>query len=187
MQEAITTLTTLDYVGIFGGILLGIAAFKTIVTALEWLANKLGIRFKFIEDKKADHNLLQQTVDAVNKIEKQMRVDEEEYTKKDTLIEEKIESLNSEIKNLSELSNSVLEKIGDISNNSKLYKKAVVEMLYGTISKQCDYYINELKGIPTSEVRWFTNRFELYQSMGGNHGLERKVQYCLDKLPIIPD
>ena len=187
MQEAITTLTTLDYVGIFGGILLGITAFKTIATALEWLINKLGIKIKFIEDKKADHNLLEQTVDAVNKIENQMKVDEDEFARKDRAIDEKIESLKTDVKNLSELSNDVLSKISDMKSGTDLYKKAIVEMLYGTISKQCDHYINELKGIPTSEVRWFTNRFELYQKLGGNHGLEHKVEYCLEKLPIISE
>ena len=74
-----------------------------------------------------------------------------------------------------------------MTDDGVLYKHAVVEMLYETINNQCNYYINELKGIPSSEVRWFTNRSELYQNMKGNHGLEQKVKYCLEKLPIIPD
>ena len=186
MQDAITTLTTLDYVGIFGGVLLGIAAFKTIVTGLEWAGNKLGIRFKWLEDKKADHELLEKTVESVENLEKQLANDEKNHNDEIGTLENKIEELGSEIKNVSEATSNILEKIEYFSERGELYKKSVVELLYETINNQCDHYINELNGIPTDEVSWFSERFELYKQIGGNHGLECKVKYCLEKLPMLP-
>ena len=186
-MEEITTLTTLDYVGILGSVAAGIVAIKSLAATFEWAINKVGIKFKWIEDKKADHELLKKTVDSVGDIKAQLVVDEEHYSAKDKAIENEINQLRSEIKNLSTLSGSILEKIDKMTDDGVLYKQAVVEMLYETINNQCNYYINELKGIPSSEVRWFTNRSELYQKMKGNHGLEQKVKYCLEKLPIIPD
>jgi len=186
-MDEITTLTTLDYAGIVGSVAAGIIAIKSLTATFEWAINKLGIKFKWVEDKKADHELLEKTIESVNEIKDQMHRDEEQYTAKDKAIESEINQLSSEIKNLSNLSNNILEKIDKMTDDGVLYKQAVVEMLYETINNQCNYYITELKGIPNSEVRWFTNRSELYQKMKGNHGLEQKVKYCLEKLPILPD
>ena len=187
MQEAITTLTTLDYVGIFGGVLLGIAAFKTVVTGLEWFCNKFGIKFKWIEDKKADHELLEKTAESINTLKERVVEDENKFDKQDAKIEQQIKEVCDELKTISSTSSDILQKIEDINTSGELKKQAVMEMLHDAIDDQCDHYINDIKGIPTSEIQWFADRFELYKKLGGNHGLEHKVEYCRKKLPILPD
>lgn len=187
MHEAITTLTTLDYVGIFGGILLGIAAFKTIVTGLEWFCNKVGIKFKFIEDKKADHELLEKTAESMNALKERVVSDEVKFEKQDEKIEARINEVCEELRAIANTSVDILKKIDDINSSGELKKQAVMEVLRDAIDDQCDKYINTLKGVPSSEVKWLSDRFDLYKKMGGNHGLEHKVKYCLEKLPIIPE
>ena len=187
MQDAITTLTTLDYVGIFGGVLLGIAAFKTIVTALEWLFKKCGIQLKFIEDKKADHALLEETAKSVNVLQERVKDDESRFEKQDEKIEEQIAEVCEELKTIANTSSDILKKIDDINSSGELKKQAVMEVLRDAIDDQCDKYINTYEGVPSSEVQWLSDRFDLYKKMGGNHGLEHKVMYCLEKLPILPD
>lgn len=186
-MDEITTLTTLDYVGIVGSVAAGIVALKSLWAAFEWAGNKLGIKFKWIEEKKADHALLEKTVETISKLEKRVEDDEKKYEDEDGLIETDIKELKKDIEDLAMMSKDILDKVGEIDSSNKLQKKAVTEVLYDVIDKQCDRYINELQGVPSSEVSWFTDRFKLYDQNGGNHGLKHKVNYCLEKLPIIPD
>lgn len=187
MQDAITTLTTLDYVGIFGGILLGIVAFKTIVTALEWFGAKCGIQFKWVEAKKADHELLEKTAKSINSLQERVAEDEDKFNKQDEKIEAQICEVCEELKEIATTSSDILKKIDDINASGELKKQAVMEVLRDAIDDQCDKYINESMGVPSAEVNWLSDRFDLYKKMGGNHGLEHKVKYCLEKLPILPD
>lgn len=187
MQEAITTLTTLDYVHIIGGALLGIAAFKTIVTGVEWFCEKFGIRFKWIEDKKADHKLLEDTVASINELKEHVVSDENKFNVRDEMLAKQLDEFRDKLKSLAISSSDILIKINNMQTENELQKQAVVEMLRSTIDEQCDRYINNLKGIPSSEVDWLSSRFELYKNMGGNHGLEHRVKYCLEKLPMLPE
>ena len=187
MNEAITTLTTLDYVGIIGSVAAGIVAIKSLLATFEWAGKKLGIKFKWIEDKKADHVLLKKTVEDIGKLEKQIMGDEQKYTNEDRAISEAVKGLQKDIEKITSVSEEILLKIENIDNLNELQKQAIMEVLHDTIDKQCDYYINQLKGIPPSEVQWFSDRFALYEKLGGNHGLCHKVNYCRDKLPILPD
>ena len=187
MEDAITTLTTLDYVGIIGGAKIGIAAFKTVVSGIEWFCQKFGIRFKWIEDKKADHELLERTVESINELKEIVVSDEEKFRRKDEILVKQMDEFRTKLKDLSIASSNILNKVNGLESSSELQKRAVVEMLHGVIDGQCDKYINELKGVPSYEVSWLSSRFELYKKMGGNHGLEHKVDYCLEKLPILPD
>lgn len=186
-MDAITTLTTLDYVGIFGGTLAAIVAIKSIIAALEWAGQKLGIQFKWVEAKKADHALLEKTAENLVKLEERLTTDEKRSEEADAHIEDEIKSLKNDIEDLTIMSKDILAKVGDIDSSNVLQKKAIVEVLYDVIDKQCDRYINELHGVPSSEISWFSDRFKLYDKNGGNHGLKHKVNYCLEKLPIIPD
>ena len=187
MNDAITTLTTLDYVGIIGSVAAGIIAIKSLFAAFEWVGKKLGIKFKWIEDKKKDHALLKKTVENVDKLEKQLVGDEQKYSSEDKAIGEVIKELQKDLEKISGVSEEILIKIKNIDNMNELQKQAIMEVLHDTIDKQCDYYINQLHGIPTSEVQWFSDRFALYEKLGGNHGLCHKVNYCRNKLPILPD
>ena len=47
MNDAITTLTTLDYVGIIGSVAAGIIAIKSLFAAFEWAGKKLGNPFEW--------------------------------------------------------------------------------------------------------------------------------------------
>ena len=186
-MDEITTLTTLDYVGILGSVAAGIVAIKSLLAAFEWAIDKLGIKFKRVEDKKADHALLEKTVANITKLEERLANDEKKYDNEDRLIETDIKDLKKDIEDLTVMSKDILNKVGEIDSSNNLQKKAITEVLYDVIDKQCDRYINELHGVPSSEVSWFTDRFKLYDKNGGNHGLKHKVNYCLEKLPIIPD
>ena len=98
-----------------------------------------------------------------------------------------IEKISEEIRGLKDMSKDILENLKTLSNSSELQKQAINEVLFDIIDKQCDRYINELHGIPASEVKWFSDRCRIYVENDGNHGLKVKIDYCLNKLPIIPD
>ncbi len=186
-MDEITTLTTLDYVGIVGSGVAAIAAIKSLLTLFEWAGKKLGIKFKWVEDKKADHILLQKTAEAMEKIEKRIDADEKQYTAKDETLDKEIEKISEEIRGLKDMSKDILDNLKTLSSSSELQKQAINEVLFDIIDKQCDRYINELHGIPASEVKWFSDRCRIYVENDGNHGLKVKIDYCLNKLPIIPD
>ena len=185
-MDEITTLTTLDYVGVVSSVAAAIVALKSLSSIFEWAVNKLGIKFKWIEDKKADRALLKETSDNVAKLEKRLSVDEQFYSNADDHFVQEMIELKKSVEDLTIMSKDILDKINIMDSSNESLKKAVIEVLYDAIDKQCDKYINELHGIPSSEVSWFTDRFKIYDSNGGNHGLKHKVRYCLDKLPILP-
>lgn len=186
-MDEITTLTTLDYVGIVSSGVAAIAAIKSLLALFEWAGKKLGIKFKWVEQKKADHALLEKTAESLGKIEKRIDNDEKVYTAKDETFDREIEKISDEISGLKDMSADILNKLKSMCDTNEMQKQAINEVLFDVIDKQCDRYINELHGIPASEVAWFSDRFKLYDRNGGNHGLKRKVNYCFDKLPIIPD
>lgn len=182
-MDEITTLTTFDYAGIVALLI----ALKSVTSLLEWAVNKFGIKFRWVEDKREDHALLKKTVENVEKLEARMSSDEKVYTTADDHFKQEMMEFKKSVEDLTVLSKDILKKINIIDSSNESLKKAVIEVLYDAIDKQCDRYINELHGIPSSEVSWFADRFKLYDTNGGNHGLKHKVNYCLEKLPIIPD
>ena len=187
-MEEITTLTTLDYVGILGSVAAGIAAIKSLLVLFEWAGNKLGIKFKWVEDKKADHALLKKTAESLTSLEERLTVDEKMYSSVDEHFSDEMLELKKSIEDLTVMSKDIVDKIGAIDASNEMQKQAIVEILYDALDKQCDKYINELHGIPSSEIKWFSERFKLYDSnLGGNHGLKVKFNYCVEKLPILPD
>lgn len=186
-MDEITTLTTLDYVGIVSSGVAAIAAIKSLLALFEWAGKKFGIKFKWIEQKKADHILLKKTAESLEKIEKRIDNDEKAYTAKDETFDHEIEKISEEIRGLKNMSTDILDKLGNMCAANETQRQAINEVLFDVIDKQCDRYINELHGIPASEVSWFSDRFKIYDENGGNHGLKRKVNYCFDKLPILPD
>ena len=83
-----------------------------------------------------------------------------------------------------------MKEINDIvtglDKRSAANEKATIESLYNTISHLCDTYINELHGVPSDQVTELTNLMDAYVGCGGNHGLQTKVDYCINKLPLLP-
>lgn len=155
-------LLNLNWAEIIIGIIVIIVAVRFIWEAVSWLINKLGVKFSWKERNNQDHATL---VQHSNSMETLLASNTQVVTKLD-IVKNKVDLLESE------------------SENAKL---ADQQLLADRLLQASRYYINTLHGIPEDEVESFTNMYNLYVKRGdGNEGLNAKVQYCLDKLDVIP-
>ena len=77
-------------------------------------------------------------------------------------------------------------QIEKLENKLHTCQDALVEDLHDRINQKCRYYMNVLHGIPEDEFESFHRLCDAYGRNDGNHGLAKKVEYCVNNLPIIP-
>lgn len=122
----------------------------------------------------------------ISPLEKKIFKNQEDGNLKEKVdkLSEEVEKLKEGYKELKDL--NIEQEIGNSHKTMIAINEAIIEILYDRISQRCRVYINELKGIPEDEVENFQRTVEAYRACGGNHGLETKYEYCIEKLPIIP-
>lgn len=59
------------------------------------------------------------------------------------------------------------------------------ELLGDTIDQKYEKYIR-LGGIPSDEVDEFNSVYDAYRGLKGNHNREKKYEYVMNNLPIMP-
>lgn len=189
----INDLFELNFPTIIIGILLILTCIKYVVELIEWCLKKLGVKFNKDIVKRNFENRLEkteQTIDETNNVIASMQnlqADSiEQFTERDKEISSRIDNIEELVKKVSETTNEIKNSLDEIREATKKNTSANIELLYQKITEKCDHYIS-INGIPNEEYIVLENLFKIYHDEGGNHGLKRKVDYCLNNLPILPD
>lgn len=161
ITSEIENVTNLNWAEIIIGVFILLVAFKFVWELIDWLIQKLGIKFSWKERNEKDHKTIEELSTSVNKISSHQ---------------------DSVISTL----NIIKEDVTELKSESATAKQADIELLYDRINQKSKYFINELHGIPEDEIEDFTRMFDVYEKRGGNHGLGTKVNYCLTNLPVLP-
>ena len=75
----------------------------------------------------------------------------------------------------------------DVDRSSQIESLMVgtKELLGDTIDQKYEKYIH-LGGIPSDEVDEFNSVYDAYRGLKGNHNREKKYEYVMNNLPIMP-
>lgn len=167
-MDIIKEFISLDFKSIFIAFFTIVGCFIFVVEAIKKLFNIFGIESKWLKQTSQDHESIKKSVERIDNIE---RYQELNY---------------KAIKEISKTVESVSSQLDEIQEQSTCTASALIETMADRLNQKCQVYINTKHGIPEDEVEEFVSYYNKYEQIGGNHGLKRKVDYCLEKLPIIP-
>ena len=187
MTDELEAVFHLNFSEIIVGIFAILVLLKGMIELVTWLGTKMGIQFKWVEAKNADHKLLLKNSEEIESIKKLQAEDAVSTVDSVLKYDRRITEVTEKLEDLTNMVTEINETLKNINKVSEANSAANIELLYQKINEKCDHYINDLNGIPNEESAVLQNLFDKYDSLGGNHGLKRKVEYCLEKLPILPD
>lgn len=160
---------------------------KLTIDLVGFIAKKFGIKIKYFEDKESDHKKLNELSERVKNLEKMQSQNIDSTF-------DSVYQTNSNVRELSKRLDEMMRNFDEIKESLESLRKttetnteANVELLYQKINEKCDHYINELQGVPNDEYMVLQSLFDKYTKLNGNHGLYKKVDYCLTNLPILPE
>lgn len=206
-MESIRELSKIDFYQVVIGLLVLMFAFIAIAKGVGEISNIFGKPVKWIKNKNKDHELLSQTVDALNKLQ-------EQHNKDDNALRENIDKLTRAV---DELKNTTQERLNKYSENrvhdreqsfkiqetwtntinsmaesDKKRDKQISSLMLGTmellgdkIDQKFSKYV-ELEGIPENEVSEFDSLYTAYAATGGNSTRKHKYEYVKNNLRVIP-
>lgn len=186
MAEQIRSLTEIDWIVVIVAIFVLLETIKAMMDLLGWFGKKIGVKFSWIEKNEQESKTIQETAETINVLKEQRICDIQNSIVHDKKIEQRIDVLEESLNDVATKAQFICDSLKSINTNQTMTREALIEMLYQTIHHKCNKYIDEFKGIPADELEDFVRLKENYTACGGNHGLQQKVQYCLDNLPILP-
>lgn len=213
-MEEIITLTEINFSSLFIQICAIVIGLKVIVSAFEWLINKLGLETRGMREKRQEHELLIQTTQNVSNLQKKHDEDMQQSNEHDKKIENELSLFMKEIRDsISQTQNDIkvfadnrkhdreqsfqiqqeltntIQKISNHGESRDLQINSLTianrELLAGKINDKYKHYIS-IGGIPEDEVDEFTSLHKAYNACGGNHHGDAKYNYIIEHLPVIP-
>lgn len=175
MLDALNTIIEIKFINIVVGVIAALLLLKGLIEIITFISGKCGIEFKWVERRKVDHKMLLETSKKLKEVES-LQVDSRRED----------EEIKKEIRELLVAVNEIKNSVDVIKSKSDANEKATIEILYTMINQKCERYINDLGGIPSSDIKQFSAMFDAYTNCGGNHGLGAKVDFCLNRLPMLP-
>ena len=190
-MDAIRPIMEIDYVKLITQLCLIIIGLNYFIPICKNLFCKiLGIETKFQREKREQKILLQETVDKVTELGDRFN---EASSNTDHLFEEKLVRFYTPYRQQSmDIQKDLKESIelltkADITRSSQIESLMVgtKELLGDTIDQKYEKYIR-LGGIPSDEVDEFNSVYDAYRGLKGNHNREKKYEYVMNNLPIMP-
>lgn len=190
-MDAIRPIMEIDYVKLITQLCLIIIGLNYFIPICKNLFCKvLGIETKFQREKKEQKILLQETIDKVTELSNKFN---EASNNTDHLFEEKLVRFYTPYREQSmdiqkDLKDSIELLTKSDANRSLQIESLMVgtkELLGDTIDQKYEKYIR-LGGIPSDEVDEFNSVYDAYRGLKGNHNREKKYEYVMNNLPIMP-
>lgn len=189
-METIQELFKVDYSSVFISVFVILIGIKAITSIFEWFIDKFGLETKWVKSKREEHNLLIQTSKKLSELQqnhsssvKQLILDNKET--KDEL-SNFIYNMNNSVEELKNKQDEIVCTVNKIAESNEANNDATIEEMCDRISQKIRYYINTLDGIPEDEYDDFVRLFSSYERIGGNHGLKKKYEYCINNLKVLP-
>lgn len=190
-MDVIRPIMEIDYVKLITQLCLIIIGLNYFIPICKNLFCKvLGIETKFQREKKEQKILLQETIDKVTELSNKFN---EASNNTDHLFEEKLVRFYTPYREQSmdiqkDLKDSIeLLTKSDVNRSLQIESLMVgtKELLGDTIDQKYEKYIR-LGGIPSDEVDEFNSVYDAYRGLKGNHNREKKYEYVMNNLPIMP-
>lgn len=190
-MENIMPIMEIDYVKLITQLCLIIIGLNYFIPICKnFFCKILGIETKFQREKREQKILLQETVDKVTELSDKFY---EASNNNDKLFEEKLVKFYTPYRKQSmgiqeDLKNSIeLLTKADISRSSQIESLMVgtKELLGDKIDQKYTKYIR-LNGIPSDEIDEFNSVYDAYRGLHGNHNREKKYEYVMNNLQILP-
>lgn len=190
-MDAIRPIMEIDYVKLITQLCLIIIGLNYFIPICKNLFCKvLGIETKFQRERREQKKLLQETIDKVTELSNKFN---EASNNTDHLFEEKLVRFYTPYREQSmdiqkDLKDSIELLIkADVDRSSQIESLMVgtKEMLGDTIDQKYEKYIR-LGGIPSDEVDELNSVYDAYRGLKGNHNREKKYEYVMNNLPIMP-
>lgn len=190
-MDAIRPIMEIDYVKLITQLCLIIIGLNYFIPICKNLFCKvLGIETKFQREKREQKILLQETVDKVTELSNKFN---EASNNTDNLFEDKLVKFYTPYREQSiGIQKDLKESIDFLAKSDSTRSTQIESLMVGTkellgdkIDQKYEKYIR-LNGIPSDEVDEFNSVYEAYRGLNGNHNREKKYDYVMDNLPIIP-
>lgn len=169
----VTNLLRLDLPGLILGIFILIVGVREMVNAFGWLLSKLGIQFKWIQKRNADHDLINSTAKRLSLLEENHRMDIEESNRHDRAIKADLAKVSQTVQHISEKLDHMQAR-NDASEMAKL-KDTIIS-----------YYkrYKELGEWTSLEAEVFWDLFHSYEGHGGNGYIHQVVEPVMRELQV---
>lgn len=214
-MEYIQRIPNIDLKQLTISLLIVLFAVQAIVKLFQWFVFEwLGIETHSMREKREEHELLITTATELKNLSQKHETDIETLSKHDAKIENAIQSVSQEVRETfaenSEKFNSFYEnreidrkqsleiqeqlsKSIEVLAETDKYRnvqieslmKGTKELLGDKIDQKYEKYVN-LGGIPSDELDEFNSIFDAYTGLNGNHSREKKYDYVMNNLQIIP-
>lgn len=190
-MDAIRPIMEIDYVKLITQLCLIIIGLNYFIPICKNLFCKvLGIETKFQREKREQKILLQETVDKVTELSNKFN---EASNNTDNLFEDKLVKFYTPYREQSiGIQKDLKESIDFLAKSDSTRSTQIESLMVGTkellgdkIDQKYEKYIR-LNGIPSDEVDEFNSVYEAYRGLNGNHNREKKYEYVMNNLPIIP-
>lgn len=190
-MDAIRPIMEIDYVKLITQLCLIIIGLNYFIPICKNLFCKvLGIETKFQREKREQKILLQETVDKVTELSDRFN---EASSNTDHLFEEKLVRFYTPYRQQSmNIQKDLKESIDFLAKSDSTRSTQIESLMVGTkellgdkIDQKYEKYIR-LDGIPSDEVDEFNSVYEAYRGLMGNHNREKKYEYVMNNLQIIP-
>jgi hypothetical protein len=190
-MDAIRPIMEIDYVKLITQLCLIIIGLNYFIPICKNLFCKvLGIETKFQREKREQKILLQETVDKVTELNNKFN---EASNNTDNLFEDKLVKFYTPYREQSiGIQKDLKESIDFLAKSDSTRSTQIESLMVGTkellgdkIDQKYEKYIR-LNGIPSDEVDEFNSVYEAYRGLNGNHNREKKYEYVMNNLPIIP-
>lgn len=190
-MDAIRPIMEIDYVKLITQLCLIIIGLNYFIPICKNLFCKvLGIETKFQREKREQKILLQETIDKVTELSDRFN---EASSNSDNLFEEKLVKFYTPYREQSiGIQKDLKESIDFLAKSDSTRSTQIESLMVGTkellgdkIDQKYEKYIR-LNGIPSDEVDEFNSVYEAYRGLNGNHNREKKYEYVMNNLPIIP-
>lgn len=190
-MDAIRPIMEIDYVKLITQLCLIIIGLNYFIPICKNLFCKvLGIETKFQREKREQKILLQETIDKVTELSDKFN---EASNNTDNLFEDKLVKFYTPYREQSiGIQKDLKESIDFLAKSDSTRSTQIESLMVGTkellgdkIDQKYEKYIR-LNGIPSDEVDEFNSVYEAYRGLNGNHNREKKYEYVMNILPIIP-
>ena len=163
----------LDIPGLIAGIFILIIGIKELVNAFGWLMSRLGVQFKWVQKRNADHDLITSTAARCAQLEKQHQSDFAQSILHDKAIKDDLAKVSETVQHISEQLDDMKSR-NDASEMAKL-KDTIIS-----------YYkrYKELGEWTDLEADVFWDLFHSYEDHGGNGYIHSVVEPVMRELRI---
>lgn len=182
------TITEIEWISVFGAIILLIAFCVALIILIEKFTNYIGKPIKWFKRNDDDHDLLLKTMAELELLKNQQSSDKEKMTEFNEDLKKTLDDFVLEVRDciveIRATQTKTASDIDKIIERNKLRDEATIEEMCDRIEQKSSNYI-KMGGIPEDELDTYSRLFHAYEKLGGNHGAKLKFEFCTKNLPLI--